>query len=1066
MDPFLVFLVEQKQWLTQAAAASVPRSLSGTALDNHLVAHGLLQRGHVRRGRLEFDVQLTVDAHAAGDGDGTVVAMDPNSLRRPERDNEPDEVVEEDAALEPEAAQQIGGLTLTRVLSRQRKVVCYRAHDGNTKEDLVVRTYRFQDANAPAVTAFLQAPIPSAYGARSRLSPYRGRGMGEGLVWISRQYVEGQSLADWIGTEGQLPVATVETVGKQLLLCIANLHERGLAHGALHAKNVILRHAGREPVLTDYALGDMVRELASTRRRASGAVAPELRTAADATSRTDMWSFALLVCEMLAGSIVSTGSGGQAAAHTPAAVIESGLARLEAGSFRKLVEKCASDDPFARPLNGRAGLTLVNLSYVEDPTPEAPEELAEPEPEGGRWRLAVASVAAVALAGVGIGWWSDWWQAPVPIEPRVVEAAAKPAAVHRKSPPANAPDSWYEDKLEAKVSVVPPACDDANCSECNAARAAWLPIENRRLLRQDLDKATSALEVAVLVRDLRLDGDALLWGDRKLLAGSLAKVPANEGTRAWWEARLADAVAEAGGTANTAEPGSQGGRDVAAQQLEVLRGFVEVPSDWTREFLDEVVAAGAAKTLDPEAVQARWARVEKAQVWKQSPLEGLRRQLQTRAKQADGWLQARKSVTSKLGALPKGGLDAVEKCADALLGLDSIPAESRFPFAERETTLRSLTDACLGALRDHGTFDPDLPHEATAMVSEKFRTWSADRAESVLSMVSRLSPSPALMAAGKALEDKKKFKNEWCTVRGRWESLTELEKQVGAKFAVEVHDLFQFCVAGQPGAADWRSSLAEADAWWKGPSVDGGFDATVKASQAVLAKVRLRIEVLGALDLVSPWGALTKDEFLGIKSEKAPQRDDDGYLLHVDDRERRIGSNVINPSPMRVVTKGARKVYVDLDPYDPKLLKVTQVDAGKDPAGVLFSCEDAMAKIDGWMRAGDQVKPSKVSGFPLRLPTWDELRELIQVARLSPLLTFKKAPEFCDQGTAVAVMDETAPELVGLAGPWAYTEKQTSGFDIFSAAGLRLVEREVGLSNVTFRCARNAKPKPPSTPRQ
>jgi serine/threonine protein kinase len=59
-----------------------------------------------------------------------------------------------------------------------------------------------------------------------------------GVAWLVWEYVDGQTLAEFVSTKPTLPALCV--VAREMLLAVESLHGRGIVHGAIHERNVIV----------------------------------------------------------------------------------------------------------------------------------------------------------------------------------------------------------------------------------------------------------------------------------------------------------------------------------------------------------------------------------------------------------------------------------------------------------------------------------------------------------------------------------------------------------------------------------------------------------------------------------------------------------------------------------------------------------------------------------------------------------------------------------------------------------------------------------------------------------
>ncbi len=126
----------------------------------------------------------------------------------------------------------------------------------------------------------------------------------DGLHYLIMQYVEGGSLRDLLDRHPQLPVDQVLAIGIELADALTRAHHLKIIHRDLKPENVLLTEEGA-PLLTDFGVA---RIGTRTRVTETGSVigtysylSPEACMGEDLDPRTDIWSFGVMLYEMLAG---------------------------------------------------------------------------------------------------------------------------------------------------------------------------------------------------------------------------------------------------------------------------------------------------------------------------------------------------------------------------------------------------------------------------------------------------------------------------------------------------------------------------------------------------------------------------------------------------------------------------------------------------------------------------------------------------------------------------------------------------------------------------------------------
>lgn len=126
----------------------------------------------------------------------------------------------------------------------------------------------------------------------------------DGRHYLVMQYVGGGSLRDLLDRTPQLPVERVLSIGIELADALTRAHHLKIIHRDLKPENVLLDDNGT-PLLTDFGVARLGTR---TRVTETGSVigtyaylSPEACRAEPLDTRTDIWSFGIMLYEMLAG---------------------------------------------------------------------------------------------------------------------------------------------------------------------------------------------------------------------------------------------------------------------------------------------------------------------------------------------------------------------------------------------------------------------------------------------------------------------------------------------------------------------------------------------------------------------------------------------------------------------------------------------------------------------------------------------------------------------------------------------------------------------------------------------
>jgi serine/threonine-protein kinase len=375
---------------------------------------------------------------------------------------------------------------------------------------------------------------------------------------VVMELVEGETLADRL-KHGAIPLKETLAIARQICEALEAAHEHGIIHRDLKPANIKVRPDGTVKVL-DFGLAkivtpdsaDVINSPTLTAQATqqglilgtTAYMSPEQATGKPVDRRTDLWSFGVVLMEMLTGRRVFAG---ETASHVIAAVLKTEpdwttLPVDTPASVRRLVRRCLDKDP-RRRLESAADARIE----IEDALAGA----AEVPPishgdRGTRWRVALpwSILAVLGLAALGAALYLTTRPRPVASGSVTRLEIRMPPGVDYHSSPALSPDGRrvafvgaYSagrqvyvrelDQLEADPLRITAANVDS-CFFSPDGRELGFNSQEHVLKRVTLsDVATPPLE-----RDVTNDGGS--WGpDGQLTfirAGELWQVPATGGT--------------------------------------------------------------------------------------------------------------------------------------------------------------------------------------------------------------------------------------------------------------------------------------------------------------------------------------------------------------------------------------------------------------------------------------------------------------------------------------------------------------------------------------------------------
>jgi len=231
-----------------------------------------------------------------------------------------------------------------------------------------------------------------------------------GEMFIAMEYVEGRTLSELI-RQGPLPIETLLRYSSQIISALAHAHERGVIHGDLKPLNIIVTPDGEAKIL-DFGLARRSNPVEFDRKTLETAsaegdvamggtfpyMAPEQIEGRDASARTDIWSFGIVLCEMITGTRPFQGANlfllCNSILHDPPRP----LPPTVFPGLKMVVSRCLEKEPERRYRRaGEARAALEALSSSKDQG-----ILLPPRKQPFRLRTALTVLSLIVLAAVGI----------------------------------------------------------------------------------------------------------------------------------------------------------------------------------------------------------------------------------------------------------------------------------------------------------------------------------------------------------------------------------------------------------------------------------------------------------------------------------------------------------------------------------------------------------------------------------------------------------------------------------------------------------------------------------------
>jgi len=233
----------------------------------------------------------------------------------------------------------------------------------------------------------------------------------EGTVFISMEYVSGESLDKIIHMTGPLPPETVFNYCRQAAEGLAEAHKLGVVHRDLKPHNIMIDEAGTVKIM-DFGIALSIETKGLTKDGAligtPEYMSPEQAQGKNVDNRSDMYSLGIVMYEMLTGKVPFTGDTPFAIAlrqKDEAPVPPMALDDRILESLNNIILKCLEKDPAKRYQSAEeflADLEADRESYARHSreTPAPSRSAAVPDRRRRMFVLSVVFIGLLIVAGV------------------------------------------------------------------------------------------------------------------------------------------------------------------------------------------------------------------------------------------------------------------------------------------------------------------------------------------------------------------------------------------------------------------------------------------------------------------------------------------------------------------------------------------------------------------------------------------------------------------------------------------------------------------------------------------
>ncbi len=223
-----------------------------------------------------------------------------------------------DPEAEPEAqlaGLRVGPYLLLRAVGSGGMGVVYEAEDTRLGRRVAVKLLPAEiGRDRKAKERFLREARAASRLDHPNLCTVHDVGESDGWLYIVLAFYDGETLRDRL-ERGALPLGAALDVAVQVARGLASAHEAGIVHRDIKPANVMLTARGEAKIL-DFGIAKLGDDASLTRTGGSvgtpAYMSPEQARGERVDARTDVWSLAVMLYEMVAGRRPFGGDGAQA----------------------------------------------------------------------------------------------------------------------------------------------------------------------------------------------------------------------------------------------------------------------------------------------------------------------------------------------------------------------------------------------------------------------------------------------------------------------------------------------------------------------------------------------------------------------------------------------------------------------------------------------------------------------------------------------------------------------------------------------------------------------------------
>jgi serine/threonine protein kinase/Tol biopolymer transport system component len=425
------------------------------------------------------------------------------------------------------AGAKLGNFEIVEMLGRGGMGEVWRARDARLKREVAIKVLPAGLARDPdRISRFEREARAASALNHPNIVSVHDIGCDNGTYWIATELVRGDTLRRMIEA-GPLPAPKAIEIAAQVAAGLAAAHAAGLVHRDLKPDNIMVTRDGQVKILDfglakqrypapDSTTADLTDE--GMVLGTAGYMSPEQVRGEAADHRSDLFSFGVVLHEMLSGKRAFSGSSSVEMMH---AILKDEPAELPVSvppELGGIVRRCLEKEP------DRRFQSAADLAFALRPS--SPSLTPAAEPKRRAW-LKWAALSGASVAGAGAALF--WLIRPLP-PPRITATVQLTNDGRFKDPP------WLTDGSRLFFRSASAAGMETDWVSVNGGESLALPLPVKDAYMVDISPDRTE---SLLCRAGDIDGTAcelwvapLLGGSARRL-GELTASVAGFGAAAW-----------------------------------------------------------------------------------------------------------------------------------------------------------------------------------------------------------------------------------------------------------------------------------------------------------------------------------------------------------------------------------------------------------------------------------------------------------------------------------------------------------------------------------------------------